>query len=149
MILKNELEKKFELNKMQEEASENNGENLIFNAPTGSGKTEAVLLSIPEGKKVSFLLPTITSSIFMYRRLAESGLFNVEVKTSLLKEKSLGKGLLNVQIHTPDPALLEFLENGEKTNKKQMFMLFKICMLQCLLIVLINMKKKKFLLIQN
>ena len=115
MILKNELEKNFELNKMQEEALENNGENLIFNAPTGSGKTEAVLLSIPEGKKVSFLLPTITSSIFMYRRLAESGLFNVEVKTSLLKEKSLGKGLLNVQIHTPDPALLEFLENGEKT----------------------------------
>lgn len=114
-MLKKELEKKFKLNKMQEEALKSVGENLIFNAPTGSGKTEAILLSISEGKKVSFLLPTITSSIFMYRRLAESGLFNVEVKTSLLKEKSLGKGLLNIQIHTPDPALLEFLENGEKT----------------------------------
>lgn len=114
-MLKKELEKKFKLNRMQEEALKSVGENLIFNAPTGSGKTEAVLLSIPEGKKVSYLLPTITSSIFMYRRLAESGLFNVEVKTSLLKEKSLGKGLLNIQIHTPDPALLDFLEKGENS----------------------------------
>ena len=100
---------------MQEEALKSVGENLIFNAPTGSGKTEAILLSIPEGKKVSYLLPTVTSSIFMYRRLAESGLFNVEVKTSLLKEKSLGKGLLNIQIHTPDPALLDFLEKGKNS----------------------------------
>ena len=114
-MLKKELEKNFKLNKMQEEALKSVGENLIFNAPTGSGKTEAVLLSIPEGKKVSYLLPTITSSIFMYRRLVESGLFNVEVKTSLLKEKSLGKGLLNIQIHTPDPALLDFLEKGENS----------------------------------
>lgn len=114
-MLKKELEKKFKLNKMQEEALKSVGENLIFNAPTGSGKTEAILLSIPEGKKVSYLLPTITSSIFMYRRLAESGLFNVEVKTSLLKEKALGKGLLNIQIHTPDPALLDFLEKGENS----------------------------------
>ena len=114
-MLKKELEKKFKLNKMQEEALKSVGENLIFNAPTGSGKTEAILLSIPEGKKVSYLLPTVTSSIFMYRRLAESGLFNVEVKTSLLKEKSLGKGLLNIQIHTPDPALLDFLEKGKNS----------------------------------
>lgn len=114
-MLKKELEKKFKLNKMQEEALKSVGENLIFNAPTGSGKTEAILLSIPEGKKVSYLLPTITSSIFMYRRLAESGLFNVEVKTSLLKEKALGKGLLNIQIHTPDLALLDFLEKGENS----------------------------------
>lgn len=114
-MLKKELEKNFKLNKMQEEALKSVGENLIFNAPTGSGKTEAILLSIPEGKKVSYLLPTITSSIFMYRRLAESGLFNVEVKTSLLKEKALGKGLLNIQIHTPDPALLDFLEKGENS----------------------------------
>lgn len=114
-MLKKELEKNFKLNKMQEEALKSVGENLIFNAPTGSGKTEAILLSIPEGKKVSYLLPTITSSIFMYRRLAESGLFNVEVKTSLLKEKSLGKGLLNIQIHTPDPALLDFLEKGKNS----------------------------------
>ena len=64
-MLKRELENFFILNKMQEKAYQNQGKNIVFNAPTGSGKTEAVLLSIPQGKTVSFLLPTITSSIFM------------------------------------------------------------------------------------
>ena len=115
-MLRLELEKKFKLNEMQEEALKFMGENLIFNAPTGSGKTEAVLLSIPQGSKVSYLLPTITSSIFMYRRLASLGLFNVEVMTSLLYEKSRAENpMLDIKIYTPDPALIEYFTTSRRT----------------------------------
>lgn len=115
-MLRLELEKKFRLNEMQEEALKFMGENLIFNAPTGSGKTEAVLLSIPQGSKVSYLLPTITSSIFMYRRLASLGLFDVEVMTSLLHEKSGAENpMLDIKIYTPDPALIEYFTTSRRT----------------------------------
>ena len=115
-MLRLELEKKFKLNEMQEEALKFMGENLIFNAPTGSGKTEAVLLSIPQGSKVSYLLPTITSSIFMYRRLASLGLFDVEVMTSLLHEKSRAENpMLDIKIYTPDPALIEYFTTSRRT----------------------------------
>ena len=115
-MLKKELEKIFSLNEMQEKAYQNQGKNLVFNAPTGSGKTEAVLLSIEEGKTVSFLLPTITSSIFMYRRLKETGFFNLDLKTSILKEiETVKKPILNIEIHTPDGPLLDYMKDRTQT----------------------------------
>lgn len=115
-MLKKELEKIFSLNEMQEKAYQNQGKNLVFNAPTGSGKTEAVLLSIEEGKTVSFLLPTITSSIFMYRRLKETGFFNLDLKTSILKEVETVKNpVLNIEIHTPDGPLLDYMKDRTQT----------------------------------
>ena len=59
--LKNEIMEKFELNEIQLLASEKVGKNLIIDAPTASGKTEAILLSIEEGSSVTWMLPTITS----------------------------------------------------------------------------------------
>ena len=115
-MLKKELEKIFSLNEMQEKAYQNQGKNLVFNAPTGSGKTEAVLLSIEEGKTVSFLLPTITSSIFMYRRLKETVFFNLDLKTSILKEVETVKNpVLNIEIHTPDGPLLDYMKDRTQT----------------------------------
>ena len=118
-MLENEIKNKYKLNKMQENSLKSIGKNLIFNAPTGSGKTEGILLSIPENKTVSYLLPTITSSIFMYKRLKKDfHNLNLSIRTSLLDEKYIGnsdKTDIDITIHTPDPALIEYLLNGNKT----------------------------------
>ena len=120
-MLESEIKNKYKLNKMQENSLKYIGKHLIFNAPTGSGKTEGILLSIPENKMVSYLLPTITSSIFMYKRLKKDfPNLNLSIRTSLLDETYIGnsdKTDIDITIHTPDQALIEYLLNGNKTLK--------------------------------
>ena len=122
MNIKNNLERKFNLNEMQLEAAKLIGKDLIISAPTGCGKTEAILLAITEGQSVNWFLPTITSCIFMYKRLKQdfNDLFTIEVATSVLSEKSYCTGSVNhghIKIMTPDPVLLDFIEFNIDTGK--------------------------------
>ena len=59
----------FELNTMQEKAMLKQGENIIINAPTGSVKTESILLNCLPGQQYYYFLPTVTSCVFMFFRL--------------------------------------------------------------------------------
>lgn len=61
----------FALNEMQKESKELIGQNIVLNAPTGSGKTEAILLNLKDNEHYYYFLPTITSCIFMFNRLKE------------------------------------------------------------------------------
>lgn len=112
-LLQKEIEGKFALNEIQRLATEKVGKNLIIDAPTASGKTEAILLSIPEGSSVTWMLPTITSCIFMYRRLCHdfNGL-NVRVLTSTLEdERILDDKFTTVNIITCDPYMVSYMRS--------------------------------------
>ena len=111
--LRNEIEGKFNLNEIQKQAIEKVGKNLIIDAPTASGKTEAILLAIPEGSTVTWMLPTITSCIFMYRRLCHdfNGL-NVRVLTSTLEdERILDNSFTTINIITCDPYMVSYMRS--------------------------------------
>lgn len=109
--LKNEIMEKFELNEIQRIASEKVGKKLIIDAPTASGKTEAILLSIEEGSSVTWMLPTITSCTFMYRRLCHDfNNLNVRVMTSVMtEERILDPKFTTVNIITCDPYMVEYI----------------------------------------
>lgn len=111
--LRKEIEGKFNLNEIQKQAIEKVGKNLIIDAPTASGKTEAILLSILEGSTVTWMLPTITSCIFMYRRLCHdfNGL-NVRVLTSTLEdERILDDRFTTINIITCDPYMVSYMRS--------------------------------------
>ena len=109
--LRQEIEERFDLNEIQRLAKEKAGENLIIDAPTASGKTEAILLAIPEGSKVTWMLPTITSCIFMYRRLCHDfNELNVRVLTSTLEdERILDDKFTTINIITCDPYMVSYM----------------------------------------
>lgn len=121
--LRKEIEERFNLNEIQRQATEKVGKNLIIDAPTASGKTEAILLAIPEGSTVTWMLPTITSCIFMYRRLCHDfeGL-NVRVLTSTLEdERILDDNFTTINIITCDPYMVSYMRSfvEEKGITKQ------------------------------
>ena len=101
----------FDLNEMQERAKELKGKNIVFKADTGTGKTEAILLAIEEGKKVAWFLPTISACIFMYRRLCNDfGSINVRIRTSLMSEtREVPGALFSIDIMSPDMPLIDYL----------------------------------------
>lgn len=111
-ILRNEIEKKFNLNEIQKLATENVANNLIFDAPTASGKTEAILLSLKEGSRVTWMLPTISACTFMYRRLcADFDNLNVEVCTSTMSEsRVVDEELTTIKIITCDPLMVDYIK---------------------------------------
>lgn len=118
-VLENEIRGKFDLNEIQEIATTKVGENLIIDAPTASGKTEAILLSIEEGSSVTWMLPTITACTFMYRRLCRDfSHLNVRVLTSVLKEERVvDEDATTINIITCDPYMVDyvkFLVEGEE-----------------------------------
>lgn len=105
-----------ELNEMQQKAVELKGKDIVFSAPTGCGKTEAILLALKDGGKVDWFLPTITSCIFMYKRLVRDfgDVFTISVATSVLTEThyctKISKG--SIRIMTPDPILIDYVKNN-------------------------------------
>mgnify|MGYP001004674056 CR=1 FL=1 len=111
--LRKEIEGKFQLNEIQKQSAEKVGKNLIIDAPTASGKTEAILLSIPEGSKVTWMLPTITSCTFMYRRLCHDfNNLNITVNTSTLtEERILSDRFTTINIITCDPLMISYMRS--------------------------------------
>ena len=111
--LRKEIESKFNLNDIQKLASEKVGKNLIIDAPTASGKTEAILLAINDGSSVTWMLPTITSCTFMYRRLCHDfNNLNVKVMTSVMTdERILDPGFTTINIITCDPYMVEYIRD--------------------------------------
>ena len=117
--LREEIMEKFELNEIQKLAMENIGENLILDAPTASGKTEAILLSIKEGSNVTWMLPTISACTFMYRRLcADFNNLNVEISTStMMKSRHLNNSFTSINIITCDPMMIDYIKTYVDENR--------------------------------
>lgn len=118
-VLENEIRGKFDLNEIQEITTTKVGENLIIDAPTASGKTEAILLAVKEGSSVTWMLPTITACTFMYRRLCRDfSHLNVRVLTSVLKEERVvDEDATTINIITCDPYMIDYVKalvNGEE-----------------------------------
>ncbi|MBF2375153.1 DEAD/DEAH box helicase [Listeria seeligeri] len=110
------IHQKIKLNKLQGKTVENKGKDLLINAPTGSGKTEASLLAVSDASKsVSYLLPTVVSTNVMYLRLKRDYKLNLSVQTSTKKEISnLAEGV-HIKLECPDFALIDFIKTGKKT----------------------------------
>ncbi len=69
--LSNFINGRFELWNFQKEASEVRGKDLRLRAPTGSGKTEALLLWAGDAKRIVYLLPTQATANAMWMRLSK------------------------------------------------------------------------------
>lgn len=117
--IEKEIKGKFNLNQIQEKALENEEKNIILDAPTASGKTEAILLAIPEGKTVTWMLPTITACTFMYRRLCHDFInLNVRVLTSTLTdERIIDDNFTTINIITCDPYMIDYIKALVKDNE--------------------------------
>ena len=117
--LRTEIEGKFSLNEIQREAIERVGKNLIIDAPTASGKTEAILLSISEGSKVTWMLPTISACTFMYRRLCHDfENLNIRVSTSVMEEERfVSNDFTTITIITCDPMMVEYVKSVTTEGK--------------------------------
>ena len=117
--LRQEIEERFNLNEIQRQAVEKVGKNLIIDAPTASGKTEVILLSIPEGSTVTWMLPTISACTFMYRRLcADFNNINIRVLTSVMEEERIiSNDFSTITIITCDPMMVEYIKSYASENK--------------------------------
>ena len=140
--LKEMLTERFgKLNELQEEALLFNGRNVILHSSTGSGKTEAALLVLPTGSSVDWFLPTIASCNFMYRRLVRDfPNISVKVNTSQYRdERIVDDPELTINIHTPDFAMITFVEGIIHRNE------YKMTTKKCVVIDEIDLYPKKLL----
>lgn len=114
----NEITDKFQLNQMQKKAFEKLGYNIVLNAPTGAGKTEAILLNMNRNEEYYYFLPTITSCIFMYNRLKKDYKnIDIEIKTSLLTDRRAVENCNHkITICTPDPVMIEYLSSKKEKD---------------------------------
>lgn len=106
------LKNKFTLNKMQVEALKLKGVSIKLDAPTGTGKTEAILLNLVEGKYLYFL-PTTVSANFMFKRLKDLNICNVVCRTSTLKDSITVNGSdITIELCCPDQFCIDFLSTN-------------------------------------
>lgn len=103
---------------MQEKAIQCRGMDVILVAPTGQGKTAAILLALEEGKTYKYFLPTVVACHYMYERLKEDDI-SCQLYTSKRKEDYKGATNTKIIIESPDQTCIDYMMNGLDCDRLQ------------------------------